>query len=109
MTQGSGHPLDGEDEPNQVYVGNIFTDGISMGFVNPGQVNTDEMQQQIQTNQNLLNNQSQIPTQNGIDTNQIMMQNQQMFGGSISGAVGQGFFGMAKMNSLLGDKKQNNS
>lgn len=92
MTQGSRHPLDGEDEPNQVNVGNIFTDGISMGFVNPVQVNTDEMQQQIQTNQNLLNNQGQIPTQNGIDTNQIMMQNQQMFGGSISGAVGQGFW-----------------
>ena len=92
MTQGSGHPLDGENEPNQVNVGNIFTDGISMGFVNPVQVNTNEMQQQIQTNQNLLNNQGQIPTQNGIDTNQIMMQNQQMFGGSISGAVGQGFW-----------------
>ena len=92
MTQGSGNPLDGEDEPNQVNVGNIFTDGISMGFVNPGQVNTDEMQQQIQTNQNLLNNQGQILTQNGIDTNQIMMQNQRMFGGSISGAVGQGFW-----------------
>ena len=92
MTQGSRHPLDGEDEPNQINVGNIFTDGISMGFVNSVQVNTDEMQQQIQTNQNLLNNQGQIPTQNGIDTNQIMMQNQQMFGGSISGAVGQGFW-----------------
>ena len=92
MTQGSGHPLDGENEPNQVNVGNIFTDGISMGFVNPVQVNTDDMQQQIQTNQNLLNNQGQISTQNGIDTNQIMMQNQQMFGGSISGAVGQGFW-----------------
>ena len=92
MTQGSGHPLDGENEPNQVNVGNIFTDGISMGFVNPVQVNTEDMQQQIQTNQNLLSNQGQIPTQNGIDTNQIMMQNQQMFGGSISGAVGQGFW-----------------
>ena len=104
MTQGSSHPLDGEDEPNQVNVGNIFTDGISMGFVNPTQVNTVDMQQQIQTNQNLLNNQGQIPTQNGIDTNQIMMQNQQMFGGSISGAVGQGFWDHKNEQAPKGQK-----
>ena len=104
MTQGSGHPLDGEDEPNQVNVGNIFTDGISIGFVNPSQVNTDEMQQQIQTNQNLLNNQGQISTQNGIDTNQIMIQNQQMFGGSISGAVGQGFWDHKNEQAPKGQK-----
>ena len=104
MTQGSGHPLDGENEPNQVNVGNIFTDGISMGFVNPSQVNTDEMQQQIQTNQNLLNNQGQISTQNGIDTNQIMIQNQQMFGGSISGAVGQGFWDHKNEQAPKGQK-----
>ena len=90
MTQGSGHPLDGGDDPKGV--GNIFTDGISMGFADPVQFNTDNMQQQIQNSQNLLNDQGQIPTQNGIDTNQIMIQNQQMFGGSISGAVGQGFW-----------------
>lgn len=104
MTEGSGHPLDGENEPNQINVGNIFTDGISMGFVNPVQVNTNEMQQQIQTNQNLLNNQGQIPTQNGIDTNQIMMQNQQMFGGSISGAVGQGFWDHKNEQAPKGQK-----
>ena len=104
MIQGSGHPLDGENEPNQVNVGNIFTDGISMGFVNPSQVNTDEMQQQIQTNQNLLNNQGQISTQNGIDSNQIMMQNQQMFGGSISGAVGQGFWDHKNEQAPKGQK-----
>lgn len=92
MTQGSRHPLDGEDEPNQVNVGNIFTDGISMGFVNSADVNTDEMTKQIQTNQNLLNNQTQTTENNPYSPNQVMMQNQQMFGGSLSGAVGQGFW-----------------
>ncbi|MEC8736534.1 MAG: hypothetical protein VXX39_06210, partial [Candidatus Thermoplasmatota archaeon] len=59
MTQGSGHPLDGGDEPKSVNVGNIFTEGISMGFADPAQFNIDNMQKQIQTNQNLLNNQAQ--------------------------------------------------
>ena len=92
MTQGSGHPLDGEDEPRSINVGNIFTEGISMGFADPLQVNTENMQQQIQTNQNLLNNQPQGSVQNPIDANQIMMQNQQMFGGTISGSVNQGLW-----------------
>ena len=51
MTQGPGHPLDGGDDPKSV--GNIFTEGISLGFADPVQFNTDNMQQQIQTNQNL--------------------------------------------------------
>lgn len=92
MTQGSGHPLDGGDEPNQVNVGNIFTNGTGMGFVNSADVNTDEMTKQIQTNQNLLNNQTQTTENNPFSPNQVMMQNQQMFGGSLSGAVGQGFW-----------------
>ena len=69
MTQGPGHPLDGGDDPNSV--GNIFTDGISMGFADSVQFNTDNMQQQIQTNQNLLDNQPQGSGQNPIDANRI--------------------------------------
>ena len=104
MTQGSGHPLDGEDEPKSVSVGNIFTEGISMGFADPMQVNTENMQQQIQTNQNLLNNQTQGSVQNPIDANQIMMQNQQMFGGTISGSVGQGFWDHKNEQPKNGEK-----
>ena len=104
MTQGSGHPLDGEDEPKSVSVGNIFTEGISMGFADPMQVNTENMQQQIQTNQNLLNNQTQGSVQNPIDANQIMMQNQQMFGGTISGSVNQGFWDYKSEKPKNGEK-----
>ena len=96
MTQGSGHPLDGGDESKSV--GNIFTEGISLGFADPVQFNTDNMQQQIQTNQNLLDNQPEGSGQNPIDANRIIMQNQQMFGGTISGSVGQGF-GITRVRS----------
>ena len=102
MTQGSGHPLDGGDESKSV--GNIFTEGISLGFADPVQFNTDNMQQQIQTNQNLLNNQAQSSVQNPIDANQIMMQNQQMFGGTISGSVGQGFWDHKNEQPKNGEK-----
>lgn len=104
MTQGSSHPLDGENEPKSVNVGNIFTEGISMGFAGPMQVNTENMQQQVQTNQNLLNNQTQGSVQNPIDANQIMMQNQQMFGGTISGSVNQGFWDHKNEQSKNGEK-----
>ena len=105
MTQGSGHPLDGGDEPKSVSVGNLFTEGISMGFAEPVQLNTDNMQQQIQTNQDLLNNQAQGSVQNPIDANQIMMQNQQMFGGTISGSVGR-VSGITRMRSQKMEKRQ---
>ena len=102
MTLGPGHPLDGGDDPNSV--GNIFTDGISMGFADSVQFNTDNMQQQIQTNQNLLDNQPQGSGQNPIDANRIMMQNQQMFGGTISGSVGQGFWDHKNEQPKNGEK-----
>ena len=102
MTQGPGHPLDGGDDPKSV--GNIFTEGISLGFADPVQFNTDNMQQQIQTNQNLLNNQAQSSVHNPIDANQIMMQNQQMFGGTISGSVGQGFWDHKNEQPKNGEK-----
>ena len=104
MTQGSGHPLDGGDEPKSVNVGNIFTEGISLGFAEPAQFNTDNMQQQIQTNQNLLDNQAQDSVQNPIDANRIMIQNQQMFGGTISGSVGQGFWDHKSEKPKNGEK-----
>ena len=102
MTQGSGHPLDDGDEPKSV--GNIFAEGISMGFADPAQFNIDNMQKQIQTNQNLLNNQAQGSVQSPIDANQIMMQNQQMFGGTISGSVGQGFWDHKNEKPKNGEK-----
>ena len=102
MTLGPGHPLDGGDDPKSV--GNIFTDGISMGFADSVQFNTDNMQQQIQTNQNLLDNQPQGSGQNPIDANRIMMQNQQMFGGTISGSVGQGLWDHKSEKPKNGEK-----
>ena len=104
MTRGPSHPLDGGDDSESVSIGNIFTEGISMGFAEPVQVNTNNMQQQIQTNQNLLNNQAQGSVQNPIDANQIMMQNQQMFGGTISGSVGQGFWDHKSEQPKNGEK-----
>ena len=102
MTQGSGHPLDGEDESKSV--GDIFTEGISLGFADPVQFNTDNMQQQIQTNQNLLDNQPEGSGQNPIDANRIIMQNQQMFGGTISGSVGQGLWDHKSEKPKNGEK-----
>ena len=95
-------PLDGGDESKSV--GDIFTEGISLGFADPVQFNTDNMQQQIQTNQNLLNNQAQSSVHNPIDANQIMMQNQQMFGGTISGSVGQGLWDHKSEKPKNGEK-----